>query len=127
MGLVTYSIGDFLIRLKNMARAKKKEVVLPGNKLILSVAKALEKAGYVEDVKGKDKTVSLSLRYAYKEPVLTNVRLISKPGLRIYKSVGQLEEKRGASILIISTPKGILTHKEAIKERIGGEVIAEIA
>jgi small subunit ribosomal protein S8 len=128
MGLITYSIGDFLIRLKNMARAKKKEVTLPGNKLIVSVAKALEKAGFVEEVKSnKDKTLSLSLRYAYKEPVLTNIKLISKPGLRIYKNVSELEKKKGASILIISTPKGILTHRGAIKERIGGEVIAEVS
>jgi small subunit ribosomal protein S8 len=127
MGLITYSIGDFLIRLKNMARAKKKEVALPGNKLIVSVAKALEKASFLENVKEKDKTVSLNLRYAYKEPVLTNIKLISKPGLRIYKNVSELEKKKGASILIISTPKGILTHREAIKERIGGEVIAEVS
>jgi small subunit ribosomal protein S8 len=127
MGMVTYSIGDFLIRLKNMARADKKEISLPGNKLIVSMAKALEKAGFLEDVKSKDKTLSLSLRYAYKEPVLTDVKLISKPGLRIYKSVRELEEKKGSSILIISTPKGILTHREAIKARLGGEVIAEIS
>jgi len=127
MGIVTYSVGDFLIRLKNLARAKKKGIVIPGNKLIISVAKALEKAGFIEDVKSKDKILSLNLRYAYKEPLLTGVKLISKPGLRIYKSVGELEEKRGASILIISTPKGILTHKEAIKARLGGEVIAEIS
>lgn len=116
-----------MIRLKNLARAKKKGIVIPGNKLIISVAKALEKAGFIEDVKSKDKILSLNLRYAYKEPLLTGVKLISKPGLRIYKSVGELEEKRGASILIISTPKGILTHKEAIKARLGGEVIAEIS
>jgi small subunit ribosomal protein S8 len=127
MGIITYSVGDFLIRLKNMARSQKKEVSLPENKLVLSVAKALEKAGFVEDVKKKDKVITLSLKYFHKEPVLTDIKLISKPGLRIYKSVVELEQKRGPSLLLVSTSKGILTHKEAIKARLGGEVIAEIA
>lgn len=124
---LSYSIGDFLIRLNNAAKAKKKEVVLPSTKLILSVAQSLEKAGFIEKVQKEGEILSLNLRYSHKEPILTKVRLISKPGLRVYKDAKELEKKRGASILIISSSKGILTHREAIKQRTGGEVIAEIS
>ena len=126
MKKIDYAVGDFLIRLKNSAMAGRKEVVLPKTKLIISTANALKTAKYISDFKIEDNKIIINLSYAHKEPVLTDVKLISKPGLRIYSSVDEIKIKKGPSILIISTPKGVLTSKQAIKENVGGEIIAEI-
>ena len=124
--MTNYSIGDFLIRLKNASLANKHEVEVRKTKLIESVAKTLKKAGYLADYKVEGEMITLTLAIKSKKPVLMNVKLVSKQGLRIYQNVDQIAAHRGASILIISTPKGILTSRDAIKENCGGEVIAEI-
>ncbi len=125
-GVTNYRVGDFLIRLKNAALARRKNVEAPASKFVKKVADVLEKEGYIENISQKGNTLSLDIVYRKKEPVLTDIRLVSKPGFRLYMSVEEMEKKKGPSILIISTPKGIMTSKEAIKKRVGGEVIAEI-
>lgn len=123
---LNYPVGDFLVRLKNAALAGNKEFVGVETKLILSISKALVKMGIIEDFKSGDGVVTVKLAFKNKQPVILNVRLISKPGLRIYKGADELSEVRGPSVFLISTPKGIMSSKEAIKQRIGGEVVAEI-
>lgn len=123
---MNYPVGDFLIRIKNAALARRKVVELRKTKLILAVAKTLEKEGYLSDVKDKDGMLSMVLTYVQRTPVLLNVELISKPGLRIYTSADELEKRRKPSILILSTSKGVMSSKEAVKKRVGGEVIAEV-
>jgi len=126
MSQTNYPVGDFLIRIKNAAQAKNREVAdsLTGKKL--AIAKALEAADFIEDVKSKDGVLSLSLKFSHKSPVLMDLRLVSKPGRRVYYKLSDLEAKRGPSIFLVSTPKGILTTKEAKKVGMGGEIIAEI-
>ena len=68
----------------------------------------------------------MKLEYRKKEPTLIDLRLVSKPGLRIYAGADELSARRKPSFLVLSTPKGIMTCREAIKQRIGGEVIVEI-
>lgn len=126
MTITNYPIGDFLIRLKNASMAGHKTVVLQNSKLIESVAKVLKKEGFLSDVKVENGDITVQLAYKSKKPVLMNIKLISKVGLRIYQNLDEVKSHRGASILILSTSKGILSSLEAIKVGAGGEVIAEV-
>jgi small subunit ribosomal protein S8 len=126
MSQTNYPVGDFLIRIKNAAQAKNRVVEDSSTKKKLAVAKALEKAEFLEDVKSKDGVLSLSLKFSHKNPVLMDIKLVSKPGRRVYYKLSDIEAKRGPSIFLVSTPKGVLTTKEAKKIGSGGEIIAEI-
>ena len=126
MSETNYPIGDFLIRIKNAVQAKNREVSDASSSKKLAIAKALEKAGFIEDVKTKDGILSLSLVFSHKSPILMDIKLVSKPGKRVYYKLSDIQSKRGPSIFLVSTPKGILTTKGAKKEGAGGEIIAEI-
>lgn len=126
-GVVTnYSVGDFLIRVKNAAIAKNKELVVRSNKEIVGIAKALKKMGYLAEISESKEGLGVSLSFKDKKPIVMDIKLVSKPGRRIYMKVTEIEKRRGPSQFIISTPKGILSSKEAIKARTGGEVLAEV-
>lgn len=124
--MVNYPTGDFLIRLKNAALAYKKEISYPATKLVIAVAKVLEKENMLVDVEVKDGILTTKLAYKSKKPVLMDVRLVSKLGLRIYQSTDEIRKHRGASFYIISTSKGVISSKEVGKVGASGEVIAEI-
>ena len=124
--MVNYPIGDFLIRIKNAAIAGGKEVEFPSTNLVVSVAKVLEKSGYLSSVSNTKGILKVNLAIKSKRPILMDIKLVSKPGLRIYKNLDELKKKKGASTYIISTPKGVVITKEAIKLGMGGEVIAEV-
>jgi small subunit ribosomal protein S8 len=121
-----YSVGDFLIRIKNAAMAKNKNVTITADKQVVAIAEALKKMGFLDEVKKDKGSLNVSLTFKNKRPLLMDLRLISKPGLRIYQDVSEIEKKRGPSIFLITTPKGVISSRLAIKERVGGEVIAEI-
>lgn len=125
-GTVNYSVGDFLIQIKNAAMAKNKSIEVPLSKQKFAIAECLKKLGYLDEVEKGDKTIKLSLAFKHKRPTVIDLRLVSKPGLRIYLGVDELSKKKGPSQLLVSTPMGILSSKQAIKQRMGGEVIAEI-
>ncbi len=116
-----------MIRVKNAALAKNKELTSPESKHVFEVAKALERLGFLEDVKKAGSSITLSLTFKDKKPALRDIKLVSKPGLRVYMGIDEIGAKRGPSVFLISTPKGILSTKEALKHRVGGEVIAEIS
>ncbi len=124
--MTNYPIGDFLIRIKNAGLARRREVVMQETKLVKSVAEALKKEGYLLEVTENDGELVAKLAYRRKEPVLLDLKLISKPGLRIYMGVDELEKIKKPSMLILSTPQGIMSSKDAIKKRVGGEVLVEI-
>ena len=115
-----------MIRIRNAVQAKNREVKDTSSKKKVAVAKALEKAGLVEDVKLKGGVLSLNLTFSHKSPVLMDIKLVSKPGKRVYYKLSDIQAKRGPSTFLVSTPKGILTSKEAKKIGSGGEIIAEI-
>lgn len=121
-----YSIGDFLIRIKNVAMAGNREVTVKSNKKLVAIAETLKKMGFVDTVKNEKGILTVTLTFKNKSPRLMNLKLVSKPGLRIYMGTEELEKKRGPSVYLVSTPKGIVSSLKAIKDRIGGEVIAEI-
>lgn len=124
--MTNYPVGDFLIRLKNASLARKKDVVVPMSKLIKSLALTLKDLGYLSQVEEEEGNLRVKIAYHKKEPLLSDVRIISKPGLRVYMGVEELRKRRGPYIALVSTPKGIMSSKKAIKERLGGEVIAEV-
>lgn len=121
-----YPIGDFLIRIKNASLAGKKTVVVPQNKFVVSVARSLVNEGYLRDVQVNQGILKVSLSYQKKEPVITNIKLVSKPGLRVYIKSEELEKIKKPFIYILSTPTGVMSSKDALKKKQGGEIIAEV-
>ncbi len=119
------TVGDALIRLKNGYRVGKEMVEVRNSKLSHNLLKLLEKEGYIGAVIIKDNVITAELKYSGRVPVLTDVKRVSKPSLRVYKGKKELPYVlNGLGIAIISTPKGLLTDKQARKENVGGEVLA---
>lgn len=127
---MTDPIADMLIRIKNAYLARHKEVKLPYSKIKEAIAKILKKEGFINDVsikKGKYMDIVLALRYVRNQPVLTDVRRISKPGRRVYVNKKNIPRVvNGFGIAILSTPQGLMTGEEARKKGLGGEVICEV-
>lgn len=128
--MLTDPISDMLTRIRNAYLAKKDEVVLPSSKIKFAIANILKDNGFLAAVKVEDglkKELKLKLFYRNKQPSMENIKRVSKPGQRIYASAKDLPiVLSGYGIAIISTPKGIMTNKEAKKQNIGGEIICEV-
>ena len=130
--VVTDPIADMLTRIRNANAMKYKEVAMPASKTKTEIARILKDEGFIVDYKVRNdkpqKTLVLTLKYTNKkERVITGLKRISKPGLRVYtKSTDVPKVLNGFGIAIISTSKGIMTDKEARKESLGGEVMAYI-
>ncbi len=124
---MTDPIADMLTRIRNANQMRSKEVSMPTSKMKVEIAKILASEGFIEEYAVKDKTLTLTLKYANKERVITGLKRISKPGLRVYAGADELPRVlNGLGIAIISTPKGVMTDKLARKNNVGGEVIAYI-
>ena len=125
-------IGDFIIRLKNAGAVKHESVTVPHSKVKMAIAEVLQATGFVQNVEKRGKKVrkTIHIDLAYKAdgtPRITDVKRISKPSRRIYRSVDEIFPIRyGKGALILSTPKGVLTDAQARKERVGGEALFEI-
>ena len=121
-------IADMLTRIRNANQMRNKEVSMPVSKMKLEIAKILESEGFVTNYTVKDNTLTLTLKYGQnKERVITGLKRISKPGLRVYAGADEIPHVlNGLGIAIISTPKGVMTDKLARKNNVGGEVIAYI-
>ena len=132
MAVVTDTIADMLTRIRNANAMRYTEVVVPASKLKLEVAKILKDEGFIENYKVvKDNvqgSIVLTLKYGEKkERVITGLKRISKPGLRVYAKKDEVPKVlNGLGIAIISTSKGVMTDKEARKQNLGGEVLAYI-
>lgn len=128
--MVTDPISDFIIRLQNASRAGKEKMSLPFSQMKLAIAEILTREGYLADFDAKSKAggpLSLTLAYKNGKPVVTGVKRISKPSRRMYMGVRDVRPiKRGHGLLVLSTPAGVLTGKEAQEKRVGGEALFEI-
>ena len=130
--MVNDPVGDFIIRLTNAGAIKKASVSVPYSNFKLAIAEKLKEAGFVSSVekKGKKvkKTLDVVLKYdAQGNPHIQGVKRISKPGRRMYKSVLDIIPVRyGKGALLLSTPAGIMTDKEAKSAKVGGEALFEI-
>jgi small subunit ribosomal protein S8 len=121
-----YPVGDFLIKLKNASMAGNKEVKVVTSNKILAIAEALKKLGFLDSVKKEKDEITVGLTFKNKKPLLMDVKLVSKPGLRIYMGVDEIDKKKGPSIFLLTSPNGIISSLQAVKMNQGGEVIAEI-
>ena len=125
-------LGDLVTRLRNGSTARKDKIVLPHSKLKLELAKVLKEEGFITDFVHHDKKpqgeITLLLKYGpEKEPVITGIRRVSKPGLRRYVSVRDIPQVRsGLGIAILSTSRGVLSDTEARKQKVGGEFICTV-
>ncbi len=132
MAVVTDTIADMLTRIRNANSMRYTEVKVPASKLKLELARILKEEGFIKDYKVADENVQgmiyLTLKYGQnKERVITGLKRISKPGLRVYAKADEVPKVlNGLGIAIISTSKGIMTDKEARKQNLGGEVLAYI-
>ena len=129
--MVTDPIADMLTRIRNANQMRYKEVEVPSSKIKVEIAKILKKEGFIADYKVKKNNIQdilvLSLKYDGKERVITGLKRISKPGLRVYVKADEVPQVlNGLGIAIISTSKGMMTDKEARKGSLGGEVVAYI-
>lgn len=121
-----YPVGDFLIKLKNASMAGNKEVKVVTSNKILAIAEALKKLGFLDSVKKEKDEITVGLSFKNKKPLLMDVKLVSKPGLRIYMGVDEIDKKKGPSIFLLTSPNGIISSLQAVKMNQGGEVIAEL-
>ena len=128
---MTDPLSDFFIQIKNGYRARKGAVVVPFSNLKSEIARVLEARKYIGSYEKKGRKVrkflELKLLYDDGKPSLTEVRLLSKPSRRLYVGVDKIRPVRqGHGLLIVSTSKGVMTGEDAKKERIGGQLIAEV-
>lgn len=129
---ITDSIADMLTRIRNANSAKHDTVQIPASNIKKAIAQILVDEGYVKSFKviedGKQGVIEIALKYGpNKSQVITGLRRVSKPGLRIYSNCEDMPRvQNGLGIVILSTSKGIMTDKDARKANVGGEVLAFI-
>jgi len=124
-------IANFLNSIKTAGFVNKESVIIPHSKLKLAIAEVLKNEGFIKTVKveedGAKKTLLVVLSYNGKTPKIKGVERKSRPSKRVYKSVSKIfPVKYGHGVAVLSTPKGILTDKEARKEMVGGELLFTI-
>jgi len=127
----TDPIADMLTRIRNAVQAKHDSVIIPASKEKLEIARILKEEGYINDyiVDGDlKKNIIVTLKYGeHGEKVISGIKRISKPGLRVYAQADNLPRVlNGLGIAILSTSKGVMTEKQAKKLLVGGEVVAYI-
>ena len=127
---ITDPIADLLTRIRNASQARHATVDVPASNMKKAIAQILVDEGYVTSYKvtedNKQGVITITLKYTDNmQPVITGLRRISKPGLRIYTSCEDMPKVlKGIGTAIVSTPKGVMTDKQARKENVGGEVLA---
>ena len=127
---ISDSIGDMLTRIRNANSAKHDTVKVPASNMKKAIAQILVDEGYIKGFKveedGKQGIIEIELKYGpNKSSVITGLRIVSKPGLRIYTDCENMPKViKGLGIAILSTSKGVMTDKDARKANVGGEVLA---
>ena len=127
---ITDTIADMLTRIRNASSARHETVDIPASNMKKSIAQILVDEGFVKSFQvvedGKQGVIRMTLKYVDgKTPVITGLRRVSKPGLRIYSNFEDMPKVlKGLGIAIVSTSKGVMTDKKARKENVGGEVLA---
>ena len=130
--MVTDPIADMLTRIRNAVLARHDFVHVPSSRMKLSIAKILREEGFIRDyevLKGKpQRMIKIYLKYMdKKEPVLSGLQRVSKPGLRVYVQRSEIPRVYGGlGIAILSTPRGVMTGQQAWRQRLGGELLCYI-
>lgn len=129
---VSDPIGDMLTRIRNACMARHGTVAIPASKMKLAIADILKREGFIKDYRVEQgtpcDTLILTLKYtANRQSVITGLKRVSKPGLRIYTKRDDIPRVRGGlGLSILSTPKGVLAGHEAWQQRVGGEVLCYV-
>jgi small subunit ribosomal protein S8 len=129
---LTDPVADFLTRVRNAIRSRQQKVDVPASKLKLEIARILKEEGFIANFKATEEEGKRVLRVYLKygnnnDPAISNVQRISRPGCRVY--VGRNEIPRvlgGLGINILTTPRGVMTGRDARKQGVGGEILCEI-
>jgi small subunit ribosomal protein S8 len=124
-------IADFLTRLRNASRAGKSELLAPHSKVKVEIARILKQEGYITnyevDTTGQFPQIKVVTKIVNRTPAITGLKRVSKPGLRKYVGVDEIPRVLGGmGITILSTPRGIVTGREAKKQNVGGELLAMV-
>lgn len=130
---MTDPIADMLTRIRNGLNAEHETVTVPSSKMKVEIARILKQEGYIDSYKvegetAKDKVIVIELKYGPdKQKVITGLKRISKPGLRVYAKGDNVPRVlNGLGIAILSTSKGLMTDRDARKQNLGGEVVAYV-
>jgi small subunit ribosomal protein S8 len=128
---MTDPIADMLTRIRNAVMARHTRVLIPASKMKLAIARILKEEGYIKDFDllkdNPQGTIRIALKYVDKRPVLTQLKRVSRPGLRVYTKRDDIPRVRGGlGTAIISTPQGVMTGRRAYQLGLGGEVICYI-
>lgn len=125
------TLADMFTRVRNAQMARKAKVEVPSSKAKEAVAKVLQEEGYIDGftVSGDKKPImTVQLRYFEGKPVIEKIARVSRPGLRIYKSAGEIPKvKGGLGVMIVSTNRGIISDRAARQANVGGELICEVS
>ncbi len=125
-------MADMLTRIRNAQRAKILDVSMPSSKIKVAVATVLKEEGYIEDCsvtqgEGGKSALNIVLRYHEGQPVIEEIKTISRPGLRQYKGKDEIPVVRGGlGVFILSTNKGVMTDRAARTQGVGGELICSV-
>lgn len=131
-GVITDPIADLLTRVRNGLIARHVEVRIPHSRVKVRIAEILAEQGYVEAVEvvpaGVQSEIKVRLKYTpSREPVIKGLRRVSRPGLRVYKGRADLPRVQGGlGVAVVSTSKGVMTDREARRQKVGGEVLCEV-
>ncbi len=128
---VTDPISDFMTVLRNASKAKKEKITVISSKMLENISAILKREDYIADFKvvdeGKRKFLRVHLKYNNSEPAIKHLSRISKPGLRKYVASDNITSVLGGfGISIVSTPKGLLTNKDAKAQKVGGELLLKV-
>jgi len=131
MSSLTDPIADFLTRLRNASRSSQTDVVAPYSKIKAEIARLLKQEGYITNyevvTEGKFPKLKVTTKVNNRAPALTGLKRVSRPGLRRYVGAGEIPRVLGGmGVSILSTPKGIITGREAKKQNVGGELLAYV-
>ena len=126
------ALSDMLARIKNAHKARKSFTSCYKSKLNLNVLTVLKEEGYIRDFKNIEvregiSNIQIDLKYYNGDPVIKNIKRVSKPGIRVYSKISDLPKIYGGlGISILSTPKGVMSDSQARKNNVGGEILCEV-
>ena len=128
---VSDPIADMLTRIRNASRARHTDVSVPASRTKLAIARILKDEGFIEDfseaTEGPAQVLNIKLKYVGKVPVVSGLKRISKPGLRVYAAKTEIPRVLGGlGVVIVSTSQGIMTGAQAKRGQLGGEILAYV-
>lgn len=128
---MTDPVADMLTRIRNAIMARHTRVSIPASNLKIAIAKILKDEGYIKDYdvlrESPQGEIVITLRYVDKRPVLNQIKRVSKPGLRVYTGHQEIPRVRGGlGTAILSTPRGVMSGREAYRQGVGGEVLCYV-